>query len=127
MKIRHLWSGLLGLTVSCSPAAGGFAGARGDAAAALAKDPSVFVLDVRTPEEHAEARLERSTLVPVHELEGRLGELPADKARRVLVYCAVGGRSARAAALLASKGWTAVTNLEGGINGWIADGRPVVK
>lgn len=126
MKLRHLWLGVLGLTVS-SPAAGGFAGARGDAAAALAKDPAVFVLDVRTPEEHAEARLERAVLVPVHELDGRLGELPADKSRPVLVYCAMGGRSARASQLLAEKGWTKVFNMEGGIKGWLEEGRPVLR
>lgn len=127
MKIRHLWLGLLGLSVSSSPAAGGFVGVRGEAAAKLASDSAVFVLDVRTPGEYAEGRLTRSTLVPVDQLGARLGELPADKSKPVLVYCAMGGRSARAAQLLAEKGWTKVHNMEGGITGWMAEGRPVER
>lgn len=126
MKLRHLWMGLLGLAVS-SPSAGGFSGVRGDAAAKLAADGSVFLLDVRTPGEYAEARLKRSTLVPIDELAGRLSELPAEKNRPVLVYCAMGGRSARAAQVLVEHGWRTVYNLEGGITGWKAEGRPVER
>jgi phage shock protein E len=126
MKLRHLWLGLLGLAVS-TPSAGGFAGVRGDAAAKLAADASVFLLDVRTPSEYAEARLARSTLVPVDALAGRLAELPADKSKPVLVYCAMGGRSARASQLLIDNGWKTVYNMEGGITGWKAEGRPVER
>ncbi|MDX6770779.1 MAG: rhodanese-like domain-containing protein [Elusimicrobiota bacterium] len=126
MKLKHLWLGLLGLAVS-APSAGGFSGVRGDAAAKLAADPTVFLLDVRTPGEHAEARLTRSTLVPVDELAGRLSELPADKDKPILVYCAMGGRSARASQLLIEKGWKTVYNMEGGITGWKAEGRPVER
>lgn len=126
-SLRHLWMGLLGLAVSPGSGPGAFAGVRGDAAAKLANDPSVFVLDVRTPRENAQARLERATLIPVDELGGRLGELPSDKSRPILVYCAMGGRSARASQLLATEGWTRVHNLEGGITGWINEGRPTVR
>lgn len=100
---------------------------RGEDAAKLAKDPSVFVLDVRTAGEHAEGRIERCALVPVDQLAGRLAELPAEKDKPILVYCALGGRSARAAALLAQAGYSAVFNLEGGITGWRDEGRPVVS
>lgn len=126
MKLRHLWLGLLGLTVS-TPSTGGFAGVRGDAAAKLATDASVFLLDVRTPSEYAEAHLTRSTLVPVDALASRLAELPADKSKPVLVYCAMGGRSARASQLLIENGWKTVYNMEGGITGWKAEGRPVER
>lgn len=122
-SIKHLWMGAQGLAGSKA----GFAGVRGADAEKLAKDPAVFVLDVRTPGEHAEGFIERGTLVPVDELANRLAELPADKEKPILVYCAMGGRSARAATLLASKGWTTVFNLEGGITGWKEEGRSVVK
>lgn len=122
-SIKHLWMGAQGLAGSKT----GFAGVRGADAEKLAKDPAVFVLDVRTPGENAEGRIERSALVPVDELANRLAELPADKEKPILVYCAMGGRSARAAALLASKGWTTVFNLEGGITGWKEENRAIVK
>jgi rhodanese-related sulfurtransferase len=122
-SIKHLWMGAQGLASSKT----GFAGVRGADAEKLAKDPAVFLLDVRTPGEYAEGRIERGTLVPVDELANRLAELPADKEKPILVYCAMGGRSARAATVLASNGWTTVFNLEGGITGWREEGRPVTK
>lgn len=121
--IKHLWMGLQGLAGSKS----GFAGVRGNEAQKLAEDPGVFVLDVRTPGENAEGRIAGSTLIPIDELAGRLSELPSDKEKPILVYCAMGGRSARGASLLAQNGWKTVFNLEGGITGWRDEGRPEAK
>lgn len=119
--VKHMWLGIQGLAGSKQ----GFAGVRGADGQKLAEDPSVFLLDVRTKGEHAEARIKGCTLIPIDELPGRLAELPADKERPILVYCAMGGRSARGASLLAQNGWTTVFNLEGGITAWKDEGRPV--
>lgn len=96
-------------------------------AAELAKAPGTFILDVRTEGEYAGGHLERAKLIPVQGLAGRLSELPADKKTPILVYCAVGGRSAAAAGLLKAKGYEAVHDLSGGINAWQAAGFPIVK
>ncbi|MEZ0486796.1 rhodanese-like domain-containing protein [Fibrella aquatica] len=48
-----------------------------------------------------------------------------DKNVPVYVYCAVGGRSARAAQVLASKGFKEVYNLSGGIQQWVQAGNPL--
>lgn len=93
--------------------------------AALAEKPGVYLLDVRNPDEFAAGRLAGAKLVPVAELEARLAELPADKKTPVLVYCAKGGRSAKAARLLSEKGYEAVHDLAGGITAWKDAGRPV--
>jgi rhodanese-related sulfurtransferase len=45
----------------------------------------------------------------------------------VLVYCASGGRSAKAAKALAAMGYTSVHDLSGGIRRWQSEGRPVEK
>ena len=74
-----------------------------------------FVLDVREPDEHDDWRIPGSTNLPVDALEGRLGELPRD--REIVVHCAGGARSARAAALLDGNGF-AVAELAGGIAEW---------
>jgi len=118
---------LFALLAACGGRPAGYADADVAAGATLAADPKVFVLDVRTPEEHARGFLKGATLIPIDQLSARLSDLPADKSRPVLVYCAVGGRSARAAKLLAADGRTAVTNLAGGIVAWTAAGRPVEK
>ncbi|MBI5240971.1 MAG: rhodanese-like domain-containing protein [Elusimicrobia bacterium] len=96
-------------------------------AAELAKQPGTFILNVRTQEEYSGGHLERSVLIPVQSLPGRLSELPADKKTPILVYCAVGGRSSMAAGILKAKGYEAVHDMSGGINAWQSAGFPVVK
>lgn len=79
---------------------------------ALISDPEVFVLDVHTPEqEHLPGT---DAVIPDTEVASRLGELPADKNTRVAVYCRSGNMSSRVAKLLIEKGYTNVTDLEGG-------------
>ncbi|MFD2092131.1 MBL fold metallo-hydrolase [Blastococcus deserti] len=56
------------------------------------------ILDVRRAEERRAAVLEGSLHLPLHELPGRLDEVPAG--RPVWVHCAVGYRAAIAASLL---------------------------
>ena len=74
------------------------------------------LLDVRTQGEWDGGHLDGATLVPVHELGRRMSEVgPKDKA--VVVYCASGIRSARAASQLAKAGWSEVYDL-GGMGNW---------
>lgn len=74
-----------------------------------------FLLDVRTKQENAEQRIEKSLLIPLQELPGRIHELPRDK--DIVIYCRVGNRSAYACSFLADRGYK-VKNLEGGIILW---------
>lgn len=90
----------------------------------LASEPKVFLLDVRTPQEFRELRLPGARLLPVDQLQRRLGEIPTGSP--VLVYCAVGARSSQAAGYLARRGYS-VYNLVGGIYAWQLRGYPVVK
>ena len=78
-------------------------------------ESEVFLLDVREPDEHEEANIPGSLLIPLGSLQRRLSEVPKD--RQVVVYCAVGGRSARATNFLRQNGVEAV-NLHGGIIAW---------
>ncbi len=48
-----------------------------------------------------------------------------DPARRVILYCASGGRSALAADVLASLGYANVAHLDGGLKAWREAGGPV--
>lgn len=126
-----LYGAAMGLMLTASSLTGGavegFRVVPPAEAAALAEKPATFVLDVRTPQEYAQGRLERAVLVPVDELESRLGELPVDKTQPLLVYCASGRRSRAASRLLAEKGYTAVHDLKGGIASWESEGRPVTR
>lgn len=75
----------------------------GPAAHALVASGATL-LDVRTAGEWAGGHLEGARHVPVAELAARIAELPRD--RPVVVYCASGFRSARAATMLAEAGFT---------------------
>jgi rhodanese-related sulfurtransferase len=48
-----------------------------------------------------------------------------DPARRTILYCASGGRSALAADTLRQLGYTDVAHLDSGFNGWKSAGKPV--
>ena len=92
-------------------------------AAAWLRERQVFVLDVREPGEYDEGHIPGALSVPQSDLALRLAEVPQD--RDVLVVCATGNRSLRAAGFLKAVGHTRVTNLAGGTNGWIEAGNPV--
>jgi len=74
------------------------------------------LLDVREPYEYSLCHLESSTLIPVEELDTRLGELKRDS--EIVVYCHVGIRSATAVRLIRQAGFSNVRNLQGGIDEW---------
>jgi hydroxyacylglutathione hydrolase len=61
-----------------------------------------LVLDVRRTDERRAGALDGTSHVPLHELPGRMGELPAD--RTVWVHCAAGYRASIAASLLERAG-----------------------
>lgn len=96
-------------------------------AAKLIANVKPFVLDVRTPGEFAEGHLAGAVLLPVQQLQGRLGELAAHRDEPVFVYCHSGNRSTVAAKLLVDAGFTNVTNLRKGINDWKAAGLPLER
>lgn len=95
------------------------------AQAALQADPTLCILDVRTPPEHASHRLKGATLVPLHELGDRLHEL--DPQANWLVHCEHGVRSMHACDFLVRQGFRSVTNLRGGIAHWMGSGLPIER
>jgi rhodanese-related sulfurtransferase len=89
-----------------------------------APDPPLL-LDVRTAEERAWARIEPSLHIGLDEFLARVGkEVPRDA--DVVVYCHVGARSAQAVMWMAANGWERVRNLGGGIDAWSVDVDPSV-
>ncbi len=87
--------------------------------AALLLD-DIVLIDVREPEEYAEARVPGATLIPLDTVPERARELPD---QHLYMICALGGRSLKAAEYLTAHGWSC-TNVAGGTNGWIEAGHP---
>jgi len=90
----------------------------------LSDGEDFLLLDVRTLEEHALARVEPSLLVPLHELAERLEELETWRDREVICLCHHGIRSAQACMYLTSRGFSRVRNLNGGIDAYAAEADP---
>jgi adenylyltransferase/sulfurtransferase len=76
----------------------------------------VTLLDVRNPQEFEINRLAGAKLIPLPELQDRLGEL--DPADTIVTYCHHGPRSGRAVNFLRQMGFSRAINLAGGIESW---------
>ncbi len=81
------------------------------------------LLDVRTPGEWAGGHAAQAVHIPLGELASRCEELPKD--RPVVCICASGMRSAQAARMLASRGFSPVYNFSGGMRAWAQAGLPL--
>ena len=96
------------------------------AAAAQIQDEQIKVLDVREPAEFATGVIQGAVLIPLGQVERRIGELDGLKDRPMLVVCGSGGRSAQAIKVLSKYGFTKLTNIKGGMNAWRKANLPVV-
>lgn len=80
---------------------------------AFVQQPNVVIVDVRTPEEHYEARINEAKLIPVQTIPERLDDLPEDFETPIVVFCKIGQRSGLAKNFLEQVGYNNVFN---GIN-----------
>jgi rhodanese-related sulfurtransferase len=85
-----------------------------------------LLLDCRKPEEYATASIAGSTLIPMQELQQRVGEISDDLNRHIVVHCHHGGRSLRVTHWLREQGFPNVQNLAGGIDAWSLEVDPTV-
>lgn len=84
----------------------------------FAKQEPVFLLDVRQPWEFDLVSLPQSTLIPLNQLQERIGELQVDEGTCIVTVCHHGVRSLTAAAILERLGFPNVVSLAGGIDAW---------
>jgi rhodanese-related sulfurtransferase len=87
--------------------------------ARLRTEGEIVLVDVRQPDEHAEARVPGTVLIPLGEVAERFEEVPNEGT--VYVICARGARSMKAAEFLAGQGYDPV-NVAGGTLAWIDAG-----
>ena len=88
-----------------------------DAKKRLDSEKGIVLLDVRTPEEHAEKNIPGSILIPLDVLENEVSQKISDRNTTIFVYCRSGRRSVEASEILVKLGYTNVFNL-GGIIDW---------
>ena len=91
-------------------------------------DPAAawLLLDCRTPEEHATARIGGAVLIPMQELSARVDELAAWRDKPIIVHCHHGVRSLRVAHWLRERGFSGARSMRGGIEAWSVEIDPSV-
>lgn len=92
----------------------------------LQRKEDIFLLDVRTPEEYSNWKIEGSVNIPVNEVISNLEKIPKEK--QIITICAHGQRSQYAANMLMKNGFSAKT-LWGGMASWnsVYDFVPLVE
>jgi len=86
-----------------------------------------LMLDVRTPNEYHSGHIEGAKLVPLQQLDERIGELSGFRERDILIYCRSGNRSIVAAEILIRNGFKKTHHLKSGVIGWEKAGKKLVK
>src|SRR4051812_30005622 len=85
----------------------------------------IQIVDVREDNEVAVAKIPNTIHIPLGQVVNRMSEI--DPARKTVVHCKMGGRSARAIDALQRSGFTGnLLNLAGGITAWSNDVDPSV-
>lgn len=101
--------------------------------AAELADNSVVLVDLREPTETDKGVIPGAVKAPRGMLEFHADPTTPyhldtlDPGRRTILYCASGGRSALAVGTLQAMGYADVAHLEGGLNLWAEEGRPVSR
>lgn len=92
----------------------------------MARNGAVMI-DVREKDEVKELAYDVDGIltIPLSEIETRLGEIPKDK--DIILACASGNRSQKAATFLVKTGYKKISNMEGGIAAWQAKKLAVVS
>lgn len=88
-----------------------------EAKKALDADPTIILLDVRTPQEYRDGHIPNSILLPDYQLDEKAAELLPAKEAKIFVYCHSGRRSKVAVQQLIENGYQNVYDL-GGIINW---------
>ena len=95
-----------------------------------APDPAAkgfFLVDVRSPKEHAAGVIPGTDLnIDFREIGSRHREVGAKLEDHIVVYCQSGHRSNIAAETLADLGYQHVYNVRGSMNAWVEAGYSVV-
>lgn len=93
----------------------------------LINDQNAFVLDVRNAGDYKKGHLLGASNIPTARLADRASELPKDKSRAILCYCALGSSAPAACEKLKKMGYENIYVLHGGLNNWQGASLPVTQ
>ena len=88
-----------------------------------------LLVDVREADEFAAGHMNGAVHISRGMLEFKFSANPALQSRdlKIVLYCKSGGRAALSAVALHDLGYLNVQSIAGGIDAWVAAGKPIVK
>ncbi len=92
-----------------------------------ADNPNLVILDVRTPKEFSEGRIENAVNLDFHSENFREELDKLDKDRAYIVHCAKGVRSRKTLNMMKELGFKQAYNMKGGIVKWKEKGFSTIK
>lgn len=97
------------------------------AQALLLANPDAVVLDVRTPKEIEDGHIQGAVFADF--LGGNFKENVSrlDKSAPYIIHCKGGGRSTKALSILETMGFTNITHMDGGLDGWKRADLPLTR
>jgi adenylyltransferase/sulfurtransferase len=90
----------------------------------LLSGEDLTIIDVREPGEYQIVRMNGARLIPLNEIERRIGELKGLENKEIVTHCHHGVRSLRALDKLKRAGFKNVKSLHGGIDAWASEIEP---
>jgi rhodanese-related sulfurtransferase len=93
----------------------------------LFESKQVVMYDIREADEHATGVADGARLLPMSQLNQRVGEIPKDPAQPVLVICNTQNRSSKVVQAMKDAGWSNVRYVHGGMSTWAKNGWPMIK
>lgn len=143
MNKLKIWVLILTLLILSLPLSGCLAGREAKPAERIIRDltveeaaellrnntdnPDFVLLDVRTPEEFADERLDKAVNLDYYARNFREELSRLDRDKLYLVYCRTGRRSGLALRMMDELGFKEAYNMIGGIVQWKAEGLPVFR
>ena len=89
-------------------------------------DPSITLLDVRTPAEFESGHIAGAINIDFESGVFKQEVQALDKTKTYALYCRSGNRSGQATSIMAKDGFDSVFNLSGGVIDWTASGQDLV-
>ena len=91
------------------------------------QDPNLVVIDVRTPREYEQIRLQNTLLINFRDPDFKTKISKLDKNKIYIVHCRSGNRSGKACDIMQEMGFKEIYNVAGGILQWQEADLPVVR
>ncbi|WP_166827715.1 rhodanese-like domain-containing protein [Thalassoroseus pseudoceratinae] len=78
----------------------------------------ILLVDCREQAEYDTVSIDSAVLLPMSEIQARLGELESQRDKEIVIHCHHGGRSMQVTAWLTQQGFANVKSMAGGIDRW---------